>query len=79
MQDKTGEFFLQRLRTAEHPLQDLTHLLLDCPTSEPLHRAIFVFVLSLSSCHEKARVAQYFGRIRTRLGVLHFRVFRLFL
>jgi len=24
-----------------HPLQDLTHLLLDCPASEPLRRAIF--------------------------------------
>jgi len=24
-----------------HPLQELTHLLLDCPSSEPLRRAIF--------------------------------------
>jgi len=39
MQDNTeGEFFLQR---CGHPLQDLTHLLLDCPASEPLRRAIF--------------------------------------
>jgi len=36
-------------------------------------------VPALSSCHEKATVALYFGRIRTRLGVVHFRVFRLFL
>jgi len=35
------------------------------------------FVSSLSSSHEKATVALYFGRIRTRLGVFHFRVFRL--
>jgi len=34
------------------------------------------FVPSLSCCHEKATVALYFGRIRTRLGV--FQVFRLF-
>jgi len=32
---------------------------------------------SLSSCHET--VALYFGRICTRLEVVHFRVFRLFL
>jgi len=25
----------------QHPLQDLTHLFLDCPASEPLRRAIF--------------------------------------
>jgi len=37
------------------------------------------FVPSLSSSHEKATVALYVGRIRTRLGVVHFRVFRLFL
>jgi len=36
------------------------------------------FVLSLSSCHEKAMVALHFGRIRTRLGVVHFRVFQCF-
>jgi len=29
--------------------------------------------------NEKATVALYFGRFRTRLGVVHFRVFRLFL
>jgi len=34
---------------------------------------------SLSSYHEKATVALYFGRIRTRLGVVHFQVFRLIL
>jgi len=40
MQDKTeGEFFMQRLR--DLTLQDLTHLLLDSPASEPLRRAIF--------------------------------------
>jgi len=38
-----------------------------------------IFVPSLSSCHEKATVALYFGRIRTRFGVVHFRVFQLFL
>jgi len=37
------------------------------------------FAPSLSSCHEKATVALYFGRIRTLLGIVHFRVFRLFL
>jgi len=42
-------------------------------------RNFFVFVPSLSSCLKKATVALYFGRIRTRLGVVHFRVFRLFL
>jgi len=40
---------------------------------------IRLFIPSLSSCQEKATVAVYFGRIRTRLGVVHFRVFRLFL
>jgi len=39
----------------------------------------YLFVPSLFSCHEKATVALYFGRIRTRLEVVHFRVFRLFL
>jgi len=39
MQDKMElEFFLQRLYGH---LQDLTHLLLDCPATEPLCRAIF--------------------------------------
>jgi len=38
---------------------------------------VCLFVPSLSSCHEKSTVALYFGRIRTRLGVVHFRVFRL--
>jgi len=42
--------------------------------------AVFcLFVPSLTSCHGKAIVALYFGRIRTRLDVVHFRVFRLFL
>jgi len=46
----------------------------------PLHYTMDgLFVPSLSSCHEKATVALYFGRIRTRLGIIHFRVFRLFL
>jgi len=40
---------------------------------------VCLFVPSLSSCHEKATVALYFGRIRTGLGVIHFRVFRLLL
>ena len=31
-----------------HPLQDLNHLLLDCPTSEPLRKSIFGSSLSLS-------------------------------
>jgi len=30
-----------------HPLQDLTHLLLDCPASEPLRRAIFGITSSI--------------------------------
>jgi len=29
----------------------------------------YMFVSSLSSCHEKATVALYFGRIHIRLGV----------
>jgi len=40
---------------------------------------VCLFVSSLFFCHEKATVALYFGRIRTRLGVVDFRVFRLFL
>jgi len=40
---------------------------------------VYLFVPSLSFCHEKATVALYFERIRTRLGVIHFRVFWLFL
>jgi len=40
---------------------------------------LLLFVPYLSSCHEKAMVALYFGRIHTRLAVIHFRVFRLFL
>jgi len=34
-----------------------------------------LFAPSLSSCHEKATVALYFGRIRTCLGVVHFKFF----
>jgi len=45
---------------------------------EPFFRFV-CFVPSLSSCHEKATVTLYLGRIRTRLGVVHFQVFRLFL
>ena len=30
-----------------HPLQDLNHLLLDCPASEPLHKSIFGSSLSI--------------------------------
>jgi len=37
------------------------------------------FVPSLSSCHEKTTVALCVGWIRTRLRVVHFQVFRLFL
>jgi len=36
------------------------------------------FLPALSFCHGKATVALYFGRIRTRLGVVHFGFFRLF-
>jgi len=36
------------------------------------------FVPSLASYHEKVMVALYFGRVRIRLGVVHFRFFRLF-
>jgi len=39
MQNKSeGEFFMQR---SGYPLQDMTHLLLGCPASEPLRRATF--------------------------------------
>jgi len=38
----------------------------------------FVFC-SIFIFHEKTTMALYFGRIRTRLGVVHFRVFWLFL
>jgi len=38
-----------------------------------------LFVPSLSSCHKKAAVALYFGRILTRLEVSDFQVFRLLL
>ena len=31
----------------EHPLQDLNHLLLDCPASEPLRKSIFGSSLSI--------------------------------
>jgi len=38
---------------------------------ECLQKSLFApSVPSLSSCHEKATVAPYFGRIRTRLGVI---------
>jgi len=47
--------------------------------SNHFHILLFCFVPSLSSCYEKATVALYFGRIRTRLGVVHFRVLRLLL
>jgi len=40
---------------------------------------VSLLVPSLSFCYEKATVALYFGRIRTRLGVVLFRIFRLFL
>jgi len=40
---------------------------------------VWLFFPCSSSFHEKATVALYFGRIRTRLGVVNFRVFRLFL
>jgi len=33
--------------TSRHLLQDLTHLLLDCPASEPLRRAIFGTTFSI--------------------------------
>jgi len=36
--------------------------------------AKFCFVLSLTSCHEKATVLLYFGRILTRLGVADIKV-----
>jgi len=42
--------------------------------------ARYLFVCSiLSFCNGKATVALYSERIRTRLGVVHFQVFRLFL
>jgi len=40
---------------------------------------VCLFVSSLSSYHEKATVTLHFGGICTRLGVVHFCVFRLFL
>jgi len=40
-----------------------------------LNLILFVCLFASSlSCHEKAMVALYFGRIRTRLGVVHFQV-----
>jgi len=36
---------------------------------------VCLFVPSLSSCHEKPTVALDFGRIRNRLGVVHFQLF----
>jgi len=44
-----------------------------------VNKFYLLFVPCLSSCHEKATTALNFGRIRTRLGVVHIRVFRLFL
>jgi len=38
MQDKMEDFFCN---ACGHPLQNLTHLLLDCPASEPLRHTIF--------------------------------------
>jgi len=40
---------------------------------------MLLFVPSLSSCHEKATVTLYLGRIRNRLGVVHFQIYWLFL
>jgi len=40
---------------------------------------ILFVVTSLSYYHEKAKMALYFGPIRTHLGVVHFQVFWLFL
>jgi len=39
------------------------------------NKSVCLFVPSLSSCYEKARATLYFGRIRTCLGVVHFRFF----
>jgi len=38
-----------------------------------------LFVPSLFSCHEKAKMALYFRQIRTRIGVVHFQGFPLIL
>jgi len=40
---------------------------------------LFVCFIFILLSRERATVALYFGRIRTRLGVVHFRVFWLFL
>jgi len=40
---------------------------------------LFVLFHLYPLSHEKATVALYVGRIRIRLGVVHFRIFRLFL
>ena len=46
----------------EHPLQDLNHLLLDCPASEPLRKSIFGSSLSiLDLCSRPWGVAQLLG------------------
>jgi len=45
-----------------------------CPLSSMHCLFVFLFVPSLSSCHEK--VALYLGRNRTHFRVVHFRVFR---
>jgi len=48
------------------PRDGVTEKLHGDPTVGP-HPQVYLFVPSLSSCHEKARVALYFGRICTRL------------
>ena len=45
-----------------HPLQDLNHLLLDCPASEPLHKFIFGSSLSILDLWSRPwSVAQLLG------------------
>ena len=45
-----------------HPLQDLTHLLLDCPASEPLHKSILGYTLSILDLRSRPwGVAQMLG------------------
>jgi len=56
-----------------------THSAKTCLKNDSIFSFVCLFVPSLSSNHEKATVALYFGQICTRLGVVHFRVFCLFL
>jgi len=69
-----------KIQGGQRPPSADTHTHYTCAqgltSAEPCVK-VCLFVPSLFSCHKKATVALYFGRNRTRLGVFHFRVFRL--